>query len=97
MDQEGPDSDFSAVGRLSDGRVTVSTEHGEVTASFAADPTIRPDASAGYAACEAASTATPAEGNVGALRRLAQQSAFWTSVAAAPALLVLVLRIATVW
>ena len=32
-----------------------------------------------------------AEGNVAALRRLAQQSAFWTSVAAAPALLVLVL------
>jgi O-antigen/teichoic acid export membrane protein len=32
-----------------------------------------------------------AEGNVAALRRLAQQSAFWTSVVAAPALLVLVL------
>jgi O-antigen/teichoic acid export membrane protein len=32
-----------------------------------------------------------AEGNVAALRRLAQQSAFWASVAAAPALLVLLL------
>jgi O-antigen/teichoic acid export membrane protein len=32
-----------------------------------------------------------AEGNVTALRRLAQQSAFWTSVAAAPALLALML------
>jgi L-aminopeptidase/D-esterase-like protein len=30
------------------------------------DPRIRPDAAAGYAACEAASTAAPAEGNVGA-------------------------------
>ena len=30
------------------------------------DPTIRPDAAAGYAACEAASSAPPAEGNVGA-------------------------------
>jgi len=30
------------------------------------DPTIRPDAAAGYAACEAASCVTPAEGNVGA-------------------------------
>ena len=30
------------------------------------DPKIRPDASAGYKACEAASTARPAEGNVGA-------------------------------
>ena len=29
------------------------------------DPKIRPDASAGYKACEAASTARPAEGNVG--------------------------------
>ncbi len=32
----------------------------------AGDPRIRPDAAAGYAACEAASTAAPAEGNVGA-------------------------------
>ncbi|MET0542445.1 MAG: P1 family peptidase [Variovorax sp.] len=30
------------------------------------DPRIRPDAAAGYAACEAASTRAPAEGNVGA-------------------------------
>jgi L-aminopeptidase/D-esterase-like protein len=30
------------------------------------DPTARPNAEAGYAACEAASTATPAAGNVGA-------------------------------
>ena len=30
------------------------------------DPTIRPDANAGYAACQAASTQTPAAGNVGA-------------------------------
>ena len=30
------------------------------------DPSIRPDAAAGYAACEAASDAPPAEGNVGA-------------------------------
>jgi L-aminopeptidase/D-esterase-like protein len=30
------------------------------------DPTIRPDAAAGYAACEAATTGPPAEGNVGA-------------------------------
>ena len=30
------------------------------------DPRIRPDAAAGYAACEAASRAAPAEGNVGA-------------------------------
>jgi L-aminopeptidase/D-esterase-like protein len=30
------------------------------------DARIRPDAAAGYAACEAASTAPPAEGNVGA-------------------------------
>ena len=30
------------------------------------DPSIRPDAAAGYAACEAASDAAPAEGNVGA-------------------------------
>jgi L-aminopeptidase/D-esterase-like protein len=30
------------------------------------DPSVRPDAAAGYAACEAASTAPPAEGNVGA-------------------------------
>lgn len=30
------------------------------------DPRIRPDAAAGYAACEAASTTAPAEGNVGA-------------------------------
>jgi L-aminopeptidase/D-esterase-like protein len=30
------------------------------------DPAIRPDAAAGYAACEAASRAAPAEGNVGA-------------------------------
>jgi L-aminopeptidase/D-esterase-like protein len=30
------------------------------------DPTIRPDAAAGYAACEAASTEPPAEGSVGA-------------------------------
>lgn len=30
------------------------------------DPKIRPDAQAGYKACEAASTATPQEGNVGA-------------------------------
>lgn len=30
------------------------------------DATIRPDAASGYAACEAASTAAPAEGNVGA-------------------------------
>ncbi|QPF73536.1 P1 family peptidase [Roseateles sp. DAIF2] len=30
------------------------------------DPAITPDAAAGYAACEAASTAPPAEGNVGA-------------------------------
>jgi L-aminopeptidase/D-esterase-like protein len=30
------------------------------------DARIRPDAAAGYAACQAASTATPAEGNVGA-------------------------------
>ncbi|MEO7337200.1 MAG: P1 family peptidase [Caldimonas sp.] len=30
------------------------------------DPTIRPDAAAGYAACEAASPRAPAEGNVGA-------------------------------
>jgi len=30
------------------------------------DPTIRPDAAAGYAACEAASTEAPIEGNVGA-------------------------------
>jgi L-aminopeptidase/D-esterase-like protein len=30
------------------------------------DPRIRPDATSGYAACEAASTAPPAEGNVGA-------------------------------
>ena len=30
------------------------------------DPTIRPDAAAGYAACEAASPDAPAEGNVGA-------------------------------
>ncbi len=30
------------------------------------DARIRPDAAAGYAACEAASTAAPAEGNVGA-------------------------------
>src|SRR5690349_17526692 len=30
------------------------------------DPRIRPDADAGYAACAAASTAPPAEGNVGA-------------------------------
>ncbi|WP_280152514.1 P1 family peptidase [Piscinibacter sp. XHJ-5] len=33
---------------------------------FTGDPTIRPDAAAGYAACAAASTQTPAEGNVGA-------------------------------
>jgi L-aminopeptidase/D-esterase-like protein len=33
---------------------------------FTGDPTIRPDAAAGYAACDAASTAPPAEGNVGA-------------------------------
>ncbi len=30
------------------------------------DPSIRPDAASGYAACDAASTASPAEGNVGA-------------------------------
>ncbi|NUZ07188.1 P1 family peptidase [Piscinibacter koreensis] len=30
------------------------------------DPRMRPDAASGYAACEAASTATPAEGSVGA-------------------------------
>ncbi|VTU24912.1 L-aminopeptidase/D-esterase [Variovorax sp. PBL-H6] len=30
------------------------------------DPRIRPDAAAGYAACDAATTAAPAEGNVGA-------------------------------
>ncbi len=30
------------------------------------DPTIRPDAASGYAACQAASTEAPAEGNVGA-------------------------------
>ena len=33
---------------------------------FTGDPSIRPDASAGYAACDAASSDTPAEGNVGA-------------------------------
>jgi L-aminopeptidase/D-esterase-like protein len=33
---------------------------------YLGDPTIRPDAAAGYAACEAASAAAPAEGNVGA-------------------------------
>lgn len=33
---------------------------------FVGDPSIRPDAQAGYAACEAASTLPPAEGNVGA-------------------------------
>jgi L-aminopeptidase/D-esterase-like protein len=33
---------------------------------FTGDPAIRPDAAAGYAACEAASTNAPAEGNVGA-------------------------------
>lgn len=33
---------------------------------FTGDPTIRPDAAAGYAACQAAATAPPAEGNVGA-------------------------------
>ena len=33
---------------------------------FTGDPRIRPDAAAGYAACDAASAATPAEGNVGA-------------------------------
>ena len=33
---------------------------------YAGDPAIRPDAAAGYAACVAASSATPAEGNVGA-------------------------------
>ena len=33
---------------------------------FTGDPSIRPDAAAGYAACEAASNAPPVEGNVGA-------------------------------
>jgi L-aminopeptidase/D-esterase-like protein len=33
---------------------------------YTGDPRIRPDAAAGYAACVAASEATPAEGNVGA-------------------------------
>ena len=33
---------------------------------FTGDPSIRPDAAAGYAACVAASTAPPAQGNVGA-------------------------------
>src|SRR3989440_9858993 len=33
---------------------------------FTGDPTIRPDAAAGYAACVAASDQAPAEGNVGA-------------------------------
>jgi len=33
---------------------------------FTGDPTIRPDAAAGYAACEAANSNAPAEGNVGA-------------------------------
>ena len=33
---------------------------------YTGDPSIRPDAQAGYAACQAASQAAPAEGNVGA-------------------------------